>query len=211
MAEETNSRSVPIHADSDNWIVEQVPGGSVTIQEGLIDIRDKEGCTVWFAEKLQAPVEIRYEAQLVGGEEPELRVSDLNCFWMATDPRSPDDLFAEGHLRTGQFATYDSLETYYVGYGGNTNSTTRFRRYTGDGKRPLLPEHDLGEAPYLLKADHWYQIKLTAKDGIVTYERDGELVFRYEDDEFLESGWFGIRTVWSHLQIRNLEIESSER
>ena len=33
-------------------------------------------------------------------------------------------------------ATYDTLRTYYVGYGGNANTTTRFRRYDGTGARP---------------------------------------------------------------------------
>lgn len=203
--------SIPLDGKPDEWVVEQMPGGTVEIEDGEIDIRDKEGCTVWFRDELLAPVEIRYEAMVMGGEEPGYRVSDLNCFWMARAPRSPQNLFAKGHGRTGQFATYDTLETYYVGYGGNTNTTTRFRRYTGDGKRPLLPEHNLSGKQFLLKPNHWYKIKLTAGDGVVTYERDGEVVFHYEDDQFLERGWFGIRTVWSHLRIRNLEIRSAPR
>lgn len=192
----------------DDWVVEQMPGGTVTVKDGEIEIRDKAGCTVWFRKELKAPVEISYEAMVVGSGEPDYRVSDLNCFWMARDPRTPDNLFAKDHSRTGQFATYDTLETYYVGYGGNTNSTTRFRRYTGDGKRPLLPEHDLSAPQFMLKPDHWYRIRLTARDGKATYERDGEVLFQYEDDEFLDRGWFGFRTVWSHLRIRNVEIHS---
>ena len=67
------------------------------------------------------------------------RVSDLNCFWMATDSRSPDDLFAT--RRSGKFSDYDRLRTYYVGLGDNGNSTTRFRRYIGtQDLRPLLPD-----------------------------------------------------------------------
>ena len=67
------------------------------------------------------------------------RVSDLNCFWMARDSRNPDDLFAVH--RTGKFADYNQLLCYYVGVGGNTNTTTRFRRYIGDANtRPLLPQ-----------------------------------------------------------------------
>ena len=43
-----------------------------------------------------------------------------------------------------RFAAYNDLKTYYVGLGGNRNTTTRFRRYIGDPEtRPLLPEHDL--------------------------------------------------------------------
>jgi hypothetical protein len=44
------------------------------------------------------------------------------------------------HPRTGAFADYDTLKTYYVGQGGNGNTSTRFRRYVGrPGERPLLP------------------------------------------------------------------------
>ena len=35
-------------------------------------------------------------------------------------------------LRSGTFAEYNDLLTYYVGLGGNRNTTTRFRRYIGD-------------------------------------------------------------------------------
>jgi hypothetical protein len=132
--------------DLSNWTVEQQPGGTVTIEDGAIVIADEGGCTVWFNQRLEAPVIITYTATV----SSKARVSDLNCFWMATDPSRPGDLLAPGHTRTGAFATYDTLRTYYVGYGGNTNSTTRFRRYNGDGTKPLLPEHDLSAPEFLL-------------------------------------------------------------
>src|SRR5690242_5905460 len=97
----------------DQWMVEQQPGGTVTAQDGILSIVDTGGCTVWLNERLTAPVIIRYEARVLSSG----RVSDLNCFWMANDPQRPD-LFAAGHKRTGKFGTYDSLLTYYVGYGG---------------------------------------------------------------------------------------------
>src|SRR6187551_3430900 len=120
-------------ASDDPWVVEQQPGGTVTIKAGEIAIEDVGGCTVWYRPKLTAPVSIRYEARVLSSG----RLSDLNCFWMASDPRHAD-LFAPGHGRDGKFATYDPLVTYYVGYGGNGNTTTRFRRYDGSGARPLL-------------------------------------------------------------------------
>lgn len=202
---------LPLETSTDAWIVEQMPGGGVTMRDGEMEIRDVGGCTVWYRRELKAPVEIRYEAMVVEAGETGDRLSDLNVFWMATDPGHPEDLFFEGHQRTGAFATYDSLRTYYVGYGGNTNSTTRFRRYTGDGKRPLLPEHDLAEARFLLKPNHWYSIKLTAREGVASYERDGEIIFRYEDPEFLDRGWFGIRTVSSHLRLRNFRVSEPKK
>ena len=202
------SEPAPRHTDDfrsglKNWIVEQQPGGHVTAENGTLTILDEAGCTVWFREKLRAPVTIRYEATM----SPDARVSDLNCFWMASDPSHPDDLFFPAHKRTGAFATYDSLRTYYVGYGGNTNTTTRFRRYDGSGARPLLPEHDLTDKKFLLEPGRTYRIELRARDGLVEFLRDGEVIFTYRDPAPLTEGWFGFRTVKSKTQIQNFRID----
>jgi hypothetical protein len=187
----------------ERWVVEQMPGGSVSVQDGALVIEDKAGCTVWFRERLQAPFVISYEATV----SSRARVSDLNCFWMATDPRAPDTPpFAPGFARTGRFEDYDSLRTYYVGCGGNTNSTTRFRRYAGDGTKPLLPEHDLTDAKHLLVADHAYRITIVAAGGRVQFLRDGEIVFDWRDPEPLTEGWFGFRTVSSRIEIRSFRV-----
>lgn len=191
----------------DNWIVEQMPGGTVRVANGALEIDDAGGCTVWFREKLTAPVVISYESTFIEAGGPNDRVSDLNCFWMASDARRPGDLFAEGHGRTGRFATYNPLRTYYVGYGGNTNSTTRFRRYDGSGARPLLPEHERTAQEFLLEGGKPFRIRLEAHpDGTVRYWRNNELIFEWKDPEPLTEGWFGFRTVHSHQQIRNFTV-----
>ena len=188
-----------------NWVVEQQPGGSVTTDAGRLVINDAGGCTVWFRPRLNAPVTITYTARL----SPTARVSDLNCFWMASDPARPDDLFAPGHGRDGKFAGYDALRTYYVGYGGNNNTTTRFRRYDGHGARPLLPQHDLAAPQFLLQPRHAYHITLVAgADGHVQFIRDGEVVFDWTDPEPLRSGWFGFRTVWSRIEISDFSVHA---
>jgi len=192
----------------DQWVVEQMPGGSVAFDAsaGSITITDKKGCTVWWRQKLSAPVVISYEVTM----SADARVSDMNCFWMASDPKNPGDLFYANNGRTGKFSTYDSLNTYYVGYGGNDNTTTRFRRYDGTGDRPLLPEHDLADAAHLLKAGHTYKIELIAQDGEARFVRDGETVFRYADPKPLTEGWFGFRTVNSKMVIRNFRVAKPE-
>ena len=187
-----------------------MPGGRVTVQDGALVIEDVAGCTVWYRHKLTAPVEIAYEATVVMQDGPFDRLSDLNCFWMAQTPKAPEGLVASTGRRTGRFADYDALATYYVGYGGNTNSTTRFRRYDGTGARPLLPEHDLGDAVHLLEPNRTYHIRLVARDGRAEYWRDGELIFAYNDPAPLTEGHFGFRTVKSRLVIRNLRITSGE-
>jgi hypothetical protein len=193
-------------AEADSWVVEQMPGGRVTIGGGTIEIEDAAGCTVWWRTKLKAPVVISYVATVIDAGGPHDRVSDLNCFWMASDP-GRSDLFAAGHGRTGKFEDYDALQTYYVGQGGNTNTTTRFRRYAGGGLKPLLPGHDRREPAVLLEGNRPYRIKLMAlADGSVRYYRDDVLIFDFKDPAPLTEGWFGLRTVHSHLRIRDVSI-----
>jgi hypothetical protein len=188
------------------WVVEQQPGGSVTVEDGRLLIKDAAGCTVWLRAKLNAPVLITYTAQLSAAS----RVSDLNCFWMANDPARPDDLFAAGHGRAGKFTSYDSLQTYYVGYGGNNNTTTRFRRYDGSGTRPLLPEYDLSAPEFLLQAGHAYRIALLATaDGRVQFSCDDRVVFDWHDPAPLRAGWFGFRTVHSQIEISDFQVHAA--
>lgn len=192
-----------------DWVVEQMPGGRVQAGKRELEIEDNAGCTVWWREKLTVPVVIRYELTMIAAGGPHDRVSDANCFFLATDAGAPGGCpFAPGHGRTGKFADYDSLRTYYVGMGGNTNSTTRFRRYNGDGAKPLLPEHDLTDQKFLLEPNRTYRIEIrVGDDGSVEYRRDGEVFFSWRDPEPLREGWFAFRTVKSHQLIRNFRVE----
>jgi hypothetical protein len=70
----------------------------------------------------------------------------------------------------------------------------------------LLPEHDLSEKKFLLAANHTYKIRLVARDGQADFYRDGEKIFTFRDPTPLQSGWFAIRTVRSHLVVKNLKI-----
>jgi hypothetical protein len=45
-----------------------------------------------------------------------------------------------------------------------------------------------------------------AKDGVAEYYRDGEKIFSFTDPSPLTAGWFAIRTVRSHLIVKNLKI-----
>jgi len=192
----------------DQWVVEQKPGGTVTATNGVLEIRDVGGGTIWFKKKLSAPVQITYQATVVDEQLPGDRVSDLNCFWMASDPEHPGNLFWVGHGRDGAFSQYDRLCTYYVGYGGNQNTTTRFRRYSGLGPKPLQPENDLRDPKFLLQPNHVYHIELEAVNGTARFRRDGECLFEFSDPKFLQEGWFGFRFVNDHLRIRNFAVKA---
>jgi len=190
------------------WRVEMEKPGNVTAQGGVLDIDVPAGATFWLRRRLRGPVMIQYEVTAVAEGGPNDRVSDLNCFWMATDPAAPNDIFARP--RNGAFAEYNSLRTYYVGLGGNGNTTTRFRRYIGDAiERPLLPENDLStaERPYAgIAANKPQVVTLIASGELIQFWRDRVKIFEMVDPEPYTSGWFGIRTTKNHMRVRNLRI-----
>jgi len=195
------------HLYKSHWVVEQQPKGQVIFGDKKIEIIDEKGCTVWFKHKLQAPLCIEYEATVIDEGGPYDRVSDLNCFWMANDPNSPDDFFKNSQNRAGKFNNYHSLTQYYVGYGGHNNTKTRFRRYDGQIDRPLLPEHDLSGEKLTITPNKKTKITLIVKDNEVIYKKDGKVVFMIRDNAPYLSGYFGIRTVNNHMIIENLSIK----
>lgn len=198
-------------ADLTRWAVEQMPGGTVTVEGDALVIKDTAGVTVWLKERITAPAVISYDVKVVAENGPYDRVSDVNCFWMANDPSSPDNSpFAPGHGRTGKLEDYDSLRLYYVGMGGNYNSTTRFRHYEGNGVKPLLPENDLTDKKFLLEPNQTYRIRIVVAAGRTEYWRDEERFFSFTDAAQPKTGWFGFRTVKSHLEFRHFRITRSE-
>lgn len=189
-----------------HWRVEAEAPSRVTVEDGVIDIDTPEGLSVWWGQKLAAPVAIEYEVMAVSAGGPNDAVSDVNAFWMATDPAAPGGS-PLGHPRSGAFAAYDTLKTYYVGIGGNRNTTTRMRRYVGEpGNRPLLPEHDRADAAALLVANRWVPVRLTADGTAVTVDFGGKRLFTMTDAAPYRRGWFALRTTKSHLRIRNFRI-----
>lgn len=187
------------------WFMELENGGKVDVLNGELVIDVPAGCTVWFKPLIEGPVMIEYEATVISAGGPNDRVSDLNCFWMARDSRNEKDL--PGYKRSGKFADYNQLRCYYVGLGGNGNTTTRFRRYIGDARlRPLLPEHDLSDSKDLITANVSQRLRLVAFNSLIQFYRDDRLVFTMDDPAPYTSGWFGFRTVSNHMLIRHFRV-----
>lgn len=191
--------------DPQKWVAELERPGTVAARDGRLEIDVPAGCTVWFKPILDGPVMIEYDATVVAQGGKNDRVSDLNCFWMAIDARTPDDLFAL--KRTGRFADYDQLRCYYVGLGGNGNTTTRFRRYIGEKEnRPLRPDHDLRGAADLITPNVPQKIRLIAAGNVVQFWRGQKKLFELDDPAAYTRGHFALRTVTSHLSIRNFRV-----
>ena len=188
--------------DNNCWIaeIERPDSSSYKIANGNLDINTSSGATLWFKNKLTGNIIITYEATVVDSGGANDRVSDLNVFWMAIDPDSPN-LFT----RDGKFTSYNNLNLYYVGYGGNNNTTTRFRKYY-DRTKPVIKEYL--DKDHLLGGNKKYYIKIICDDGTTSYAVDNELLFELKDRTPLVSGYFGIRAFKTHLRINNFKVET---
>jgi hypothetical protein len=183
------------------WAVELEQGGTVTASRGILEVDVPAGATVWFKKRLEGPYVLEYTATPVSEGGVNDRVSDLNNFWNAVDVRSPQDLFAT--RRGGALAEYDYLRTYYAGYGANTNTTTRLRRYVGQpGVRPLV--YDYTEP--LLVANRPNRVRIVSDGSAVRWWNNGRLVFDHTDPEPYTGGHFAFRTTWSHLRISGFRV-----
>jgi hypothetical protein len=101
---------------------------------------------------------------------------------------------------------YDARRLYYVGYGANENKRTRFRRYPGDGTKPLLPEHDLKDQKLMNVPNKKLKIQLIADGNRIQFLRDGEIVFDFTDKAPFREGWFGFRTVRNHMRLDQFRV-----
>lgn len=188
------------------WTVE-AQDSEVLFYNDTLEVISREGFTLWWNEKLSGDISIEYHACVMDEGEPYDRVSDLNCFWMVTDPLYPDDIFARSAWRNGDFGKYYSLNLYYVGYGGNENTTTRFRKYAGDydafEKERIRPAvlMEYTDLAYLLEPNKWYHVKIVCRGENIQYFINDILLFDYPDSAPYTSGWFGFRTVQSRIKL----------
>ena len=207
--------AMPSLAQKRNWVLEaEDPHTVVTWNADQAEIISPKGSTLWYKEKMRGDVTIEYEAMAVlepSNYETWNRVSDLNCFWMASDPAAPD-VFTNLKARGGRFVNSYALRLYYVGFGGNGNTTTRFRRYKGDARgidsvayRPLILR-EYTDSAHLIKPNHWHRFRLESKEGRVRYYVDGQLLVDWLDPNPLNEGWFGFRTTLSHTRFRRFSF-----
>ncbi|MCJ2182915.1 DUF6250 domain-containing protein [Novosphingobium sp. 1949] len=190
------------------WSLEAEAGAAARVRaaNGVLDIDTPEGLSLWWKAPITGPVTITFEVMAVQDGGPNDAVSDVNAFWMAHDPSvvSGSPL---AHPRSGAFADYDSLQTYYVGIGGNRNTTTRLRRYIGRaGDRPLLPENDRSDPASRLVPNRWTRVRLVADGPRIAVDYAGKRLFALDDAQPYTRGWFAFRTTKSHLRIRHFRI-----
>ena len=188
----------------DNWTAEfEKPELSqMSIVSGsVLDVSASAGATVWYRNKLSGNICISYDVTVIDSSGANDRVSDLNVFWMASDPAT-ENLFT----RNGKFSSYDNLNLYYAGIGGHDNETTRFRKYFSNGDKPVITEY-LDKA-HLLKGNKPYSIKFITDNGSILFYVNDVLYFNFKDDKPYTEGYFGFRTTRSHQRFDKFKIFS---
>lgn len=218
-----------VSAQSTHWRIEAESAQTRVLQRGdTLDITSPQGLSLWWDEPIEAPCTIEYKACVVVEGGPCDRLSDLNCFWMASEGVGEAPQRSEGAIqaavsplrgivqRGGRFSESYRLQCYYVGFGGNHNTTTRLRRYEADTLGITDPQHrpaiirEYTDAAHLLRPNHWYavrlEVKLESSGARVSYTIDGERLFDYLDPHPILRGWFAFRTTWSHTRLTAFRV-----
>lgn len=194
-----------LHADDftgtlERWAPEYIrrPGSSIAAANGVLTMDLAGDATMWFKPELSGNILISYKRKMIMAGGANDRLSDLNQFWMASDPNNAN-LFT----RDGTFKQYDALSLYYAGIGGNSNTTTRLRKYDRD-QRVLLS--DLTDQAHLLQPNREYEIQIAVYNGCTRLLVDGVSYFSFRDPQPLRSGRFGFRTTHSRQEIRDFKV-----
>lgn len=185
---------------SSNWLIEKnnKEDNVCSIVNGQLQLNSEGGVTVWYKNELKRNIMIEYDRTIIMDGGKYDRLSDLNQFWMATDPQQ------KMFTRQGGFREYDTLQMYYVGMGGNYNTTTRMRRYDGKGFLQIVGEYT--DSAHLLKPNKKYHIKIKVENGVSSFSVDDKEYFSFKDDKPLTNGWFAIRSTKSRQLIDNVRI-----
>lgn len=200
-----------------NWVIEtqtkeeKVP--EQRVEKGIGFLSAPAGQTAWLKPVFEGDLLI--EARIrVPSEGPYARVSDMNFFWMATDPAKASDVH-DIFGRDGDFKRYHDLSLYYAGIGGNGGRNVRFRKVHAflNGvenweNRPVLQERK--EPEHKLKGDHWYKVDIRVEGNRIRFLLDGETIFDYTDPEPLREGRFGLRQYKSMKQVDYVRVTRLE-
>lgn len=187
--------------DKNLWVIEMdsTPTSQVYVENGTLITDTEGGVTIWLNKELKGNYIIEYQRTVIMMNGVNDRLSDLNQFWNASDPKSTH-LFT----RTGKFEEYDDLSQYYIGVGGNYNSTTRFRKYDGLGERIIIDEKNSEE--FLLQPNTTYLVRILVNNGHIRFSMNDKIYFEYDDPDPLTKGYFGFRSTWSRHKIDYINI-----
>ncbi|MFV0623461.1 DUF6250 domain-containing protein [Sphingomonas sp. ac-8] len=181
------------------WRVEAEPSSPetiVTVNDGAMSVSAARGVTVLLLKKLRGTYCIRYTREVLPSQGTIFRVSDLNQFWLI-DPRP----LQAPAVRDGRFKSYTPDSLFYVGIGGNNNTTSRFRHYDGSAARPLLAESDMR-----LEPGRRYDLRTCVLPDRTEFYIDGKRLFSAAQTPPPFS-YFALRSTGSKQVVTNFRIE----
>ena len=186
-------------AAAGNWVVEgRAPSW------GPNEIVLRHTSVVWHKTVFESPFVMEFETTpLPAPEKFTAGVTDSIWFWLASDPRHPDDFFAETAARSANPSLYSylSLRFYWVDFGGNNNTTSRFRY---NPLRQLIRQFT--DSPRLLAKGRTYKIKVVANGPHQEYWCDGKRQAYFYDDDPPRSGHIGFRAFVADHRISKLTV-----
>ncbi|MFC7337582.1 DUF6250 domain-containing protein [Haloferula chungangensis] len=232
----------------DQWVVQiedkkGAPTPRVEVRNRSLDCYvPARGCTIWLKKKLKTRVTISYDVLCPTPKEKinGLRPTDINNFWMASDPVDADKGLFDPKRYDGGFGSYDKMLGYYASTGGGKNSTTRMRRYPrtveGEAAAHLALTDKDGQKDFLIKPDQRMSVQLVAFDDLIQYIVDGRLVYEISRDDEIQierqdakgkrireaaaydldrfpvykEGYFGFRMVGTHHIYSNFRVHELE-
>lgn len=75
---------------ADHWEVEaESTDTHLEFSDEMVELWTSAGLTLWWRQPMTVPFTVDYEAMVVKRDSSD-RLSDLNCFWLATDPGVAD-------------------------------------------------------------------------------------------------------------------------
>jgi rhamnogalacturonan endolyase len=194
--------------DTSQWIVEAEEEFSFPdhVVGGSLDIDASKGITIWNKQKFHGNVMFEFEVTVIKKGGRNDRVSDLNCFWMATDPEFPDNFFSRSSTRKGIFWNYYPLKLYYVGYGGHQNTKSRFRKYNGATAPLPAVLHEYSDSSHLITPNVKMVVDVVSFDSTVAYFINRKKIFELKDKQPYREGYFGFRTLDNHMIVENFKV-----
>lgn len=190
-----------VESESTQWSVKPLGGDTLEITSPM-------GLTLWYKRPFRGDATVEYDAAVMYEGFSGDRLSDMNLFWMASDPCAKTIWDRMGQ-RNGNFKKCSQLQLYYFGYGGNSNRTTRFRRYDGNPDPKLLKEYT--DTAHLLLPNRWYHVEIESRGKYIRIYVNKELLVDFCDEHPLRRGWFGFRTTHSRTRIANFRYRLTSK
>ena len=192
--------------DLSDWILEPSPKNDhqAEIVDGTLLLATKGGQTCWLDRRFDGNIAVEYHVTVPSEGYPHTRVSDINQYFMAVDPDSPE---AESPTPTTKYSGpdyYKKFRMYYCGMGVYNNQYTGFRRCDGNGEYPLVEE--CSRPACLIPADTVCFVECIRFSDRVTFKLNDSVVIDYRDQQAFELGFFGFRNYKSAKLIHDITV-----